>query len=195
MSSSSESHFTFLGRVDPRPLLDQIDAQPGLWDQHAFRKTFENTAHSRMSDIWVRYNAYENLDWDEPWLFGEEHIPVWYPAWPRLPALRSLVFDLMQQVDGEMLGGIFITRLPPGEMIAPHADIGWHVEYFSKFYVTLRSAPEAAFACEHEGKVERNRPAPGDVYCFDNRKLHWVENETQSERITLIVTIRTEMYR
>lgn len=192
---STEPFFQWIrAGVEVEPLLAEIDAQPDLWNQHPFRKTFVGTAHSRMDDIWVRYNAYEQLGLHGPAQFGEEHVPVWYPAWERLPALRSIVFDLMADVQGEMLGGIFITRVPPGEGIDPHADRGWHVDYYEKFYLSLRSAPGAEFLCRGGGRTEAICPAPGEIYRFDNRRLHWVVNESDEDRVTLIVAIRTDMF-
>lgn len=143
-----------------------------------------------MSDIWVRYNRPDRLNPEDPRAFNNEHVPVWYPAWKKLPALRPIIFDLMATVEGEMLCGVLITRIPPGEGIAPHVDAGWHVEYTEKFYLSLKSSPGADFVCDGE----RLNPKPGEMWLFDNRKNHWVENDSTEDRITLIVCIRTEMF-
>jgi hypothetical protein len=183
--------------VDVSALLAQLDAHPELWDQHTVRKTAPGTPHSRMSDIWVRYNNAEPFESGErPWAeFNDEHVPVWYEAWGKLPALRKIIFDLMSMVDGEMLGGVLITRIPPGMGIDPHTDASWHVSYYDKFYVSLRSEPGAEFICWHEGEREALCPSPGDIWLFDNKKMHAVENTSASDRITLIVCIRTDKYR
>src|SRR4051812_26786925 len=159
--------------VDVAPLLAQLAAQPELWDAHRSRKDMPGGPHARMSDIWLRYNAPERLDPADPRGFNAEHVPIWYPAWRVLTAAQPIVFELMARVQGEMLGGILITRIPPGEVIDPHRDGGWHVEYYEKFYLALQSAPGADFVCEHDGCLERLNPKPGDVHLFDNRKLHW----------------------
>lgn len=180
--------------VDVAPLLQQIDAQPDLWNQHDMRTTFPGTSHSKVDDIWVRYNAWDRLNRAELHGFNAEHIPVWYPAWEALPALRPIVLDLMAEVRGEMLGGVLITRVPAGSEILPHVDRGWHVEYYDKFYLSLRSDPGADFVCRHDGRTEAVCPAPGEVYLFDNRMTHWVTNESDGEKMTMIVCIRTEMF-
>lgn len=184
-------HFTNVAQgIDVSPLLAQIDANPQLWDAHGQRKNGFGSPHSRMSDIWVRYNDIARLDPANPRAFNNEHVPVWYPAWQVLTELQPIVFDLMAKVRGEMLGGVLITRIPAGEGIAPHIDEGWHVEYFDKFYLSLRSAPGANFICDHAGVLERLNPLPGDIYEFDNHKRHWVENNSASDRITAIICIR-----
>ena len=75
-------HFTLLQEgIDVRPLLDQIDVHPELWDQHKERRTGRYSPHGGMTDIWVRYNDPARVGPH----FNDEHVPVWYPAWKVLP--------------------------------------------------------------------------------------------------------------
>ena len=185
-------HFTPISRgIDITPLLAQLEENPDLWGQNGLRKR-DDSPHSGMSDIWVRYNDIARLT--DPRKFNDEHVPVWYPAWERLPALKPIVFDLMAKVQGEMIGGILITKIPSGQGIASHTDEGWHVEYFDKFYLSLKSESGAKFICE-EGEGETLEPKPGEIWRFDNRKSHRVENESGAERMTLIICIRTDLFR
>lgn len=176
--------------IDVAPLLAQIEAHPELWDAYSRRKTEPGSPHSRMSDIWIRYNDIKHLENRDPHHFHDEHVPVWYPAWGALPALRQIIFDLMALVQGEMLGGVLITRIPARERIEPHIDHGWHVEYYEKYYVALQSESGANFWCEVDGESEAVCPAPGECWLFDNRKLHWVVNDSGKDRMTLIICIR-----
>lgn len=181
--------------IDVADILAQIDANPQLWNQHTVRKTAPGTPHAGMADIWVRYkNVAPHEASGDYSTFCDEHVPVWYDAWEKIPALRDFIMRLMACVEGEMLGGVLITRIPPGGRIEKHVDAGWHVEYYDKFYLSLRSQPGARFYCQAEGVEEFIEPEAGDVWLFDNRKQHWVENASASDRITLIVCIRTEKY-
>jgi hypothetical protein len=189
-------HFEkILTGVPVGPILWQLDANPQLWDQNSIRKTAPGTPHSGMSDIWVRYKdvAPHKASGDYS-TFCDEHVPVWYEAWKALPALRPFVMSLMTVTEGEMLGGVLITRIPSGAGIGKHVDKGWHVEYYDKFYLSLRSEWGSRFYCQDGGVEESINPVPGDVWLFDNRKEHWVENNSGEDRITLIVCIRTEKY-
>lgn len=177
--------------IDVSPLVEQLDAQPELWDRNNRRKTAPGTPHTQMSDIWVRYNNVEPFEKSGDFSgFNDEHFPIWYPAYRSLPALKPLIFDLMEKTEGEHLGGVLITRIPPGCGIAPHVDRGWHVEFYDKFYLSLRSAPGAKFFCGDEVL----EPKPGEIWRFDNRLEHSVVNESSEDRMTLIVCIRTEKY-
>jgi hypothetical protein len=186
-------HFQLIDReVEVAPLNAQLEAHPELWDQHGGRKG-PGSPHNQISDIWVRYNRIERLSAGREH-FNAEHVPVWYPAWNALPALRPIIFNLMAQVEGEMIGAVFITRVPPGAGIDWHVDEGWHVETFDKFYLSLQSAPGANFYCQVGAEQEALCPKPGEIWLFDNRKFHAVHNGSEQDRMTCIICIRTERF-
>ncbi len=155
---------------------------PDVWNRHAMRK--EQYVHAQMSDVWVRYNAIEHLA--DPSTFNDAHESVWYPEALLLPSVVDLVFAVMTAVRGERLGGVLITKIPPGGSIAPHVDGGWHAGYYDKFAVQLKSSQSQAFCFDGH----RLSAKPGECYTFDNSKTHWVENPSPVERMTLIICIR-----
>ena len=184
--------FRLLGTgIEVAPLLAELDAHPELWDEHGLRKSGRGTPHAGMNDIWVRYNDVrpfqERGDFEG---FNDPHIPVWYPAWYLLPTLRPFVMTMASLFQAEMIGGVLITRIPPGASIEKHTDRGWHVEYFDKLYLSLR-APEGCWFCTERARIS---PRPGDLWLIDNRVEHWVENHSEEERITLIVCLRTAVF-
>ena len=69
--------------LDVGPILAELDAQPDLWDQHPERRTAPGSPHVGMTDVWVRARAYSDLQ--TLGAFREEHRPVFYSAWHRLP--------------------------------------------------------------------------------------------------------------
>lgn len=180
--------------LDVAPLVAQIDAQPDLWNQHPMRKITPGTPHAEMDDIWLRYNAYDRLAAGRE-SFNSEHVPVWYPAWKRLPAARPIIFGLMAAVEAEMLCGVFITRVPPHGKILPHVDRGWHPEYTDRLYVALKSPIGSLFSCNcKNGVTETITPNVGDVHMFDNSRIHWVENNSDDWKMTMIVSVRTDIF-
>lgn len=64
--------------IDVEPLRQALLRNDDLWDQNRIRKEWPGSPHSRMSDIWVRYNdnsyAMETGDWSK---FNDEHDSVW----------------------------------------------------------------------------------------------------------------------
>ncbi len=187
--------FFKLGSVDVEPLVRQLDQNPALWDAIDRRRVAEGTPHGGMKDIWVRYNDHRPFAERGNWTgFNDAHVPIWYPAWDALPALRPIIFGLMAAVEAEMLCGVLITRIPPGEGIKRHTDDSWHVRYTDKLYVCVKSEPGAVFGAEDESGAEELAPVPGEVHLFDNRLPHWARNESSGDRVTLIVCVRTEMF-
>lgn len=177
------------------PLQLALKRQPQLFGKHGYRRYSEGSPHTAMTDIWVRYNDIRKYPDGDLSKFNDEHDAVWYPAYYALPQVRPLVFSIMALVEGERLGAVLITKIPPGGGIAPHIDGGWHAEYYEKYYVPIQNEPGATFNFE-DGVI---RPDLGDVYWFNNSVPHWVENNSCADRIAMIVCIRsdrvTEAYR
>ena len=173
--------------LDVLPLQRAILRQPKLFGKYPQRGNFEGSPHCAMKDIWVRYNDIEpylqrgNLDG-----FADEHDSVWYPSAYAIPQVRKVVFDLMRIVEGERLGGILITKLPPGGKIEKHVDGGWHASYYDKYFVPILNEEGATFSFE-DGVIH---PKVGEAYWFNNAVPHWVDNNTDSDRIAMIVCIR-----
>lgn len=166
--------------INVNPLLWELLSHPEVWDTNTERTSPPDSPHHGLSDVWVRY-AEGGCRVDGP------HESVWYDS-PILQAVQDLVFPLMAAVKGTRLGGVLITRIPPGQMCQPHVDPGWHAAYYDKFAIQIASAPGQAFHFDDESLESH----PGDVYWFDNSYNHWVTNPTQYDRITLIVCIRKE---
>lgn len=167
---------------DVSELLKEIESNPGLWNRHRSRLVGYGP-HSALSDIWVRYNDISNVGRD----FNGPHKSVWYPAAYEIPSVFPLIAGTLDLVHGKELGGVLITKIPPGEECKPHRDSGWHAEYYNlKVAVQLKGNKDQAFHFE----TESLSALPGDVYVFQNQYTHWVTNPTDEERMTLIIAIK-----
>lgn len=173
--------------VDVLPLVLELYRQPELWNANnartAGKGSFEDT-----DDIWCRFRDPSELVSRE--LYAEPFVPVMYPAWHALPHLRPLVFGLMARLEAVQLGGVLITRVPGGQQVKPHDDRGrWHPEHFAtKGYIPLATNPQCYSTCEDE-RVVMN---VGECWLFDNLKTHSTVNDGDTDRITLIVSMRCE---
>ena len=173
---------------DTTPIMLALARNPELWDQHRPRKDTEGTPHAAMHDIWVRYNAWERFEGDLK-RFNGPHFPVWYPAWYALPELHAIVMGLFSRFQATHLGGVLITRIPPGKSIAPHVDGGWHAKFYNtKLYVVLAGNDGCWNRVEDERVVMRT----GEVWYFNNTVEHEVVNDGPTDRITLIVCMRND---
>lgn len=171
-------------------LVDQIEANPSLWDRYTMRTALlENSPHREVSDIWLRYRDWSEFDKDNPQSFSDEHVSQFYAAYYELPAVQEIVLSVMEKMpEYAELGGCLITKIPAGKQVYPHSDAGaWHSKYYArKVLILLKSAPGQSFNFgdeSHEGEA-------GDVFFFDNRPIHSVVNNSDTDRISLILAIR-----
>lgn len=170
--------------VDVMPLLLAIQRQPELWDQNTLRTKHPDSPHTQVSDIWLRFN--ELPPEGEESRVVDDCETVWYPAIHALPQARSLIFQLMTRVEGERLGRCMITRLAPGKCITPHPDRGAPAEYYDRYHIVLQSRPGSIFRCGGETVHMK----AGEAWWFDNSVEHEVINNSDDDRIHLIVDIK-----
>jgi len=163
------------------PIVWALQQHPELWNTQRARTEDPASPHHGLDDIWARYGDPERA------VDGQPHDARWWPS-ADLLGIRPTCLDLMRAVEGVELGGVLITRIPPGREVRPHTDPGWHARRYEKYGVQITSAPGQLFCFEGEQLETR----PGDVFWFDNAHTHWVTNPTNYERITMIVCIRKE---
>lgn len=186
------THELVCSDLDVSQLKQEILGHYDEFDRYNQRRVFNNSPHAQMTDIWARYNDINPfLEKGSLEGFEAEHDSVWYPVIEKIPAVKKVVFDLMSKVDGERLGGVLITKLPVGGHIARHTDAGWHAQYYDKFFVPIQISEGAIFGFD-DGDIHAKE---GEAWWFDNSNPHWVTNNSNCDRIGMIVCIRTEKYK
>lgn len=154
-----------------------------LWDEWPQRR-LGNSPHKDMVDIWVRYNDPKKFkDIANLASFSEKHESVWLK---NIPEVKEICGAIMGFTSGQKLGGVLITKLPPGKNISAHIDTGWHAKHYDKYFVAIKNEPGASFDFE---KVSVD-PKEGDVYAFRNDVMHSVSNNSNVDRIAMIVCIK-----
>ena len=165
----------------------ELEVNNHLFGEFNARKN-SGPIHAEMDDIWLRYGDISDLVKSGDFsTIANEHDSIWLKD---LPFCKKLCFDVMSLVQGERLGGVLITKLPPGGKIQPHTDSGWHAEYYDKYYVPINNKKGSLF-CFEGGSIEAKE---GDVYAFDNSYMHWVENNSNEDRIAMIICIKQSKY-
>lgn len=164
--------------VDVGPIMASLSAKPHLWNANDLRTTYPGSPHAEADDIWCLFN-----DPTSDVMNGLIVQP--YDGWNELP-IRDIVLNLMRRVNGVHLGRVVITRLAPGKKITPHVDEGAPVEYFSRYQIVLRSRPGSIMQIGEEVI----QFADGECWWIDNRAEHSVTNNSDDDRIVMIVDIR-----
>ncbi len=163
------------------PLRAELEAHPEAWDRHRWRTEHPRSPHRECSDIWCRYNAIENYG---P-RFNDEHEGVWYPVAEQLPSARE-ISEALSAIRGQKLAGVLLTKVPARKQVYPHIDRGWHAESTDKVGVLIEGNRLQRFCFEGvaHGCEE------GECFWFANQAPHWVLNDTDQDRVTLIVCLR-----
>ncbi len=167
---------------DVKEAVAQIDGAPSVWNRYTDRLA-KTGPHREADDIWVRFNPIENMG---PGFFTDPHESDWYEVASELPVVRSLAERVYADSEGSKLGGVLVTRIPAGKRVYPHVDSGWHAGHYEKIAVQLKGNADQSFNFDNCSLS----PLQGQSYTFDNSKRHWVNNDSDSERMTLIVCIR-----
>jgi hypothetical protein len=168
--------------LDTVAIVHALQTRPDLWNTNDLRRVYPGTPHAECDDIWLRFQS-DTLRAED---IVDAHESQNYPALNQIQGVRSIVFGLMRQVEGERLGRVLITRLRPGKRIHPHVDGGEHARYYKRYQIALKSLPGVVFRAGDEQVFMKT----GDIWWFDNSQEHEVLNNSADDRLALIVDIR-----
>jgi hypothetical protein len=99
------------------------------------------------------------------------------PHLERSPYLRQVLASF-----GVVWSRSRLLRLAPGAIVPVHADVHYHWFYRVRLHVPLLTRPEVQFTCDGQTV----HMAAGEVWIFDNWRLHQVQNGSDTERIHLV---------
>ncbi len=177
--------------VDVMPLLHAIHRRPELWREDTYLRDYPQGPFGDVETVMLRFpvkTVHETEKELQDHLSRyDQHENVDYPPYKLLPEARKIVMDLMAYVSGERLGRVMVNKIKPGGRIAPHADTPVHAEYWDRYHVVLQSSPGVEFRCG----LEFAYMPTGSVWWFQNAIEHEVFNGSDSDRIHMIVDIRT----
>lgn len=169
-----------LSGIDPVPLLRQVEENPQLWNSDpVWRQTKVNTALYAVNNIILRTIGKTPIGQHQRWDRD---------AFSILSEAQPIVLDVLRAIPGEHLGTVVISRMVPGEVIAPHIDQmpPGIPRYYQRYQIPLSVNPGVTFACGDEELFME----PGNAYWFDNSILHSVTNGSDADRISMRVDIR-----
>ena len=172
-------------------LREQLRQHKG-WNKMPQRREHAQSPHRETEDLWVRYNALENLHEDYQ-AYSGAHDSVWLPDADKLPIAKAICYTLMGLVQAVRLGGVLVTRIPPKKQVYPHADTGWHPKYYNcKLYLPVDSNEFCINYAGAQDAEEVVNMRTGEVWFMDNTVRHRVVNSGNEARTTLIVCMRVE---
>lgn len=101
--------------------------------------------------------------------------------------LAKFVYDT---VNGKRMGRIMIVRLEAGGSVAPHIDPYEYFETYARFHIPLITNDKVVFN-GGENTVDEHMPTK-HICRLNNRKLHSVENRSDTYRVHVICDIELD---
>ncbi len=177
-----------LDQVDFTNLNEELKASEHLFGILPLRTNYEGSAHKEVKDILLRGPKIEENTTLQQLQCDMQCYN--YTFMQQFPMLHLSILDLMRHVFGCQLGRVMITKLPPGGKITPHKDEGQAAEEYERFHIVLQGDKGNMFFVEDQAQ----EMLTGQVWWFDNNKEHWVKNNSNSDRIHVIVDIMVDQW-
>lgn len=163
--------------------IDEIDSHADLWDQITDRQSYPGTAHADTKTIFLRWSKDQSLEAAFKDLESFD-----YPAMGLLPSVARLLDAFQAYMKPRKMGRVILTQLAPAGVIDAHADEDVYADHFQRFHIPLIADEGSTFFTKtDECKGEFASMKPGELWWFDNKRVHWVVNNSPVPRIHLII--------
>jgi hypothetical protein len=169
--------------LDPAPFLAELAARPDLWSLSAQRQSAVAVQRETEAVLVFDHGT------DETFRQARERHPITYvgrptPAAEALPRTTAFVRDLARRVHG-VPGRAALVRLRPRGHVYEHVDQGLYYHLRGRYHLVLKSVAGSPL----RAGPETVRMREGELWWFDNRLPHEAVNESDEERIHLIVDV------
>jgi Aspartyl/Asparaginyl beta-hydroxylase len=172
--------------IDTKPFLDEIAANSDLWLVDASRQEKISTQRETQT-ITLRSHA-DQASLDSSVRRAK---PVGYRGRPsdmasRLPVASAFVDQLVRDMNGTM-GRAVMTNLRPQGVIYRHTDDGLYWLLRDRYHLVLKSVNGSHFIAGGE----EVRMQQGELWWFDPTVPHEAFNDSDDERIHIIVDVKS----
>lgn len=163
--------------VDPKPFLDEIESNEGAWAQSTGRQDKIKVQREALA-IPLR-GLRKSAIGDRK--RRDVHESRWTTGSVRFVLARRFLEDFAREQDS-ILGRAKIVCLPAGKRVYPHIDRGAYYQVRNRYHFVLRSEAGSWLKAEHE----EVRMKEGELWWFDNNRMHEAHNDGDQDRIHMI---------
>lgn len=193
MTSNKLIHFYRIAQnMDIEPLVKALKL-PGyeeMFDKITTRQDVAGSPHHDTKTIFLRWAETPTLE------AAFTEIPAMdYPAMTFFPQVKPLIDRTLDLVGGKTLGRVILTKLQPGGSIDPHPDEGAYADFYERFHIPLISDEGNKFYVQGQGYIQSVQMKPGELWWFNHKRTHWVRNDSETDRIHLIMDVQAPKYR
>ena len=170
--------------IDVSPLVRLLENKPYLWDLETARQDYPGSAHHDTKCLIFRGPREFTM---ESWMGS--HIAEWslVTSGPSHAALSEVTRPVHDILNTKEVGYIMAVSLKAGGHVDLHIDEGVYAEYYDRYHLVLKSEEGNRFYNEDESVWMQE----GELWRFDHRSVHYVENNSASDRWHLIIDATT----
>jgi pimeloyl-ACP methyl ester carboxylesterase len=169
-----------LANVDPSPYLTEIDRVENAWALSTGRQEKIQVQREAMA-IPLRGLVKSAIAGRKR---RDVHESRWTTGSRRFPKARAFLEWFAVEIDGD-LGRAKIVCLPASRRVYPHIDRGAYYQARDRYHLVLWSAAGSWMKVEQE----EVRMREGELWWFDNNKMHEAANEGDQDRIHMIFDV------
>lgn len=112
------------------------------------------------------------------------------PIYDKYPSTREVVYKVMRQIRGGMIGRVSLFKLPPGKSIDGHYDTGFGSKFYHRFHLIVNGERGNWISCGEGEDEEHLEMLTGECWTFNHEKWHYFTNRSNADRIYLNIDIR-----
>ena len=175
--------------LDVAPLLAKLAEKLELWTARTERQSYPGSAHKDTETIYLRWATDQSVAGSFYCLESEDQLA---PLLDLTPEIGSLFQSALRHIgcgDDHDVGRVILVKLAPHGHIAEHVDDGPYADKYDRFHLCLSGA--SSFFVDGE----RQEMSPGELWWFNHKKPHKVQNFGTVPRIHLIIDLVAPEYR
>lgn len=163
--------------VDPKPFLAAIDSVDDAWSLSTGRQDKIAVQREALA-IPLRGLKKSAINGRAR---RDVHESRWTTGSKRFPFLRAYLEDTAERLDS-LLSRAKIVCLPAGKRVYPHIDRGEYYRARNRYHLVLKSTAGSWLKTEDE----EVRMKEGELWWFDNDRMHEAFNDGDQDRIHMI---------
>ncbi len=163
--------------IDPTPFLTEIDGVADAWTASTGRQDKIAVQREALA-IPLRGLRKSAINGRKR---RDVHESRWTTGSKRFPFARSYLEKIADQLDS-LPGRAKIVCLPAGKRVYPHIDRGAYYEAHNRYHLVLKSTNGSWLKTEEE----EIRMQEGELWWFDNDRMHEAMNDGDEDRIHMI---------
>jgi hypothetical protein len=130
-------------------------------------------------------NSYFIYEHSNKWTYGLPYNAEYRCTDDELFALIEPIIKDLEQIHKGKVGKCVFLRLPPGKVVYEHVDTGDYLNAARRHHIAIQTNPDTFFRVDKEKK----NMLVGDCWEINNMKLHFAENNGDTDRVHLLIDI------